>query len=248
MELEKAVTAAQVMFSARGSDLIRNMPCRLDIEAMTVAQLKEECRARGLTVSGNKSDLQARLRGAAAPPPAEPRRVMTVEQLKDECRTRGLAVSGTKADLEARLRGEDPPPPAAPDGPYGGLTATQLKEALKERGLPVTGKKAELIAKLVANDKEKLMPELEEKSHKERLDGNGGKAGPKKDPNLPLLLVFTSRLTRIPPSAPTTPHLSHPPSPLPSPPTALFASYSFLLNSPIDRSVSMMRCAPYPAV
>ena len=39
---------------------------RIDPASMTVAQLKEELASRGLSVSGRKSDLVARLTGALA--------------------------------------------------------------------------------------------------------------------------------------------------------------------------------------
>ena len=129
----------------------------VDYASMTVAQLREELRGRGLKVGGQKAELIARLRGSGTTvaPPADADGAdyakMTVAQLQDELRGKGLKVSGQKAELLARLRELGTaavPPPAADVADCAKMTVAQLQNELRERGLKVSGKKAELLARL----------------------------------------------------------------------------------------------------
>ncbi|TVY73615.1 E3 ubiquitin-protein ligase Zswim2 [Lachnellula suecica] len=94
-----------------------------DWASLTVSELKDELRTRGLTVSGKKSDLIDRLNAAdgASSDSSQPEPVaavearqdfsgMTVPQLKSELTRRGLTISGRKADLLNRLGGGDVAP------------------------------------------------------------------------------------------------------------------------------------------
>ena len=71
-----------------------------DYAEMTVPQLKEELREKGLKVGGRKAELIARLGGQDGAPDYHQRKVAW---LRDELRGRGLRVSGRKAELIARL-------------------------------------------------------------------------------------------------------------------------------------------------
>lgn len=93
-----------------------------EYEDMSVKELKEECSDRGLSTSGKKADLIARLvsddgGGKAAQPakkakiapvvkPAEPPKnytKMTIKELKEELTTKSLPTNGTKKELVERL-------------------------------------------------------------------------------------------------------------------------------------------------
>ena len=90
---------------------------------MTVTQLREELRGRGLQASGRKAELLARLGGpgttAAAPRAAA---------------TGGDDGGGGRADC-------------------AGMTVARLRHELRGRGLPAGGRKAELIARLASSSR-----------------------------------------------------------------------------------------------
>jgi DNA polymerase I-like protein with 3'-5' exonuclease and polymerase domains len=83
-----------------------------EFHGMTAAQLKDECRSRGLKLSGTKAVLLARLMGggedekACAPASGvgEHFKGMKIADLRDTCASRGLSSEGTKKQLEMRLK------------------------------------------------------------------------------------------------------------------------------------------------
>ena len=108
--------------SSRGGGATRVRMAAQSLGELTVYQLKAVCRAKGLPVSGKKSDLVARIeaapQGAAAAAPAADAeapladdvvlagtsRALTVARLKSALAARGLAVGGRKPELLARLQ------------------------------------------------------------------------------------------------------------------------------------------------
>jgi hypothetical protein len=89
--------------------------------SLKVTQLKSELTTRGLSITGKKADLVARLEsddnnGSSAPfkPATEAQageevdwKSLTVPKLKEELKARGLFCSGKKADLIGRLEAHD---------------------------------------------------------------------------------------------------------------------------------------------
>ncbi len=73
-----------------------------DSDEMTVENLKDALRDKGLAVGGTKSELIERLNESD-----ETYDSWTVEALHDELEDRELPVSGTKAELVARLTEDD---------------------------------------------------------------------------------------------------------------------------------------------
>lgn len=111
---------------------------------MTVNQLKEELKAKGLKVSGTKAELIDRLTGSEG---------ISVETRQPIVPTMPGAVSGGPAVI---------PAPASPAGPsssssspavsaaeYGKMTVAQLREELRDLELKVSGTKPELIQRLM---------------------------------------------------------------------------------------------------
>ena len=70
-----------------------------DLEALTVAKLKERCKEAGLPVTGKKAELIERLDDSGD----EDLEALTVVKLKERCKEAGLPVSGKKAELIDRL-------------------------------------------------------------------------------------------------------------------------------------------------
>jgi hypothetical protein len=68
------------------------------LSTLTVAALQEICVSHGLTKSGNKEVVVARLKAAVGPTKS-----FTIEKLKEICRSSKLTVSGTREQLVERL-------------------------------------------------------------------------------------------------------------------------------------------------
>ena len=90
----------------------QRLPARLprralaDSEALTVLELRERLRERGLATSGRKGELIARLRGASdgqVVDVASSVGHLTVQQLRERLREHGLPPGGRKAELQQRL-------------------------------------------------------------------------------------------------------------------------------------------------
>ena len=88
---------------------------------LTVAQLKDLLRERGLKVSGRKAEL--------------------VDRLEDV----------VDYDKNASLKNQNEKPSQTSENKYSNLTVVQLKDLLRERSLKVSGRKAELVARLQAS-------------------------------------------------------------------------------------------------
>lgn len=143
-----------------------------DLNSLTVEQLKNELRSRGVKVTGNKPELQARLQAVllgqplpvsprpAQPPVAPP--IVTLEnicqltkpQLREALRARNVKMVGNKPELMARLRnvlsGLPPDAPTTIPARPCGLSKDELKTQLRAHGAKVSGSKAELEARLNA--------------------------------------------------------------------------------------------------
>ncbi|KAL1507900.1 hypothetical protein AB1Y20_007506 [Prymnesium parvum] len=121
-QLRAALRVRGLRISGRKAELVRRLAAfeargdapatpprrraRPSAELPTTAQLREALRARGLPLSGRRSDLLVRLRLAEASARiGEPfaQETRTVAQLRAELRARGLPVSGRKAHLLQRL-------------------------------------------------------------------------------------------------------------------------------------------------
>jgi hypothetical protein len=77
----------------------------LDIDRMSLKDLKDELRGRGLTVSGNRDVLMGRLRTAIAEgAPKDSVATMKVVQLRAALNELKLSVDGRKSVLQNRLR------------------------------------------------------------------------------------------------------------------------------------------------
>ena len=94
------------------------------LQSLTLAQLKQQCRELRLPVSGSKAQLQERLlsslgRNPKQKPAAQPQEPLTLQQqaatrtsfealkvvqLREECKRLGLSPGGKKAELIARLQ------------------------------------------------------------------------------------------------------------------------------------------------
>jgi ATP-dependent exoDNAse (exonuclease V) beta subunit len=124
-----------------------------DYSSMTVSQLKQILRSKGLKVGGRKAVLIERLESVASSTTesssnsAVDYSLKTVSQLKQMLRSKGLKVSGTKAVLIERLKSDIPPVETSLLG-YLSMTVVQLKAFLRSKGLKVSGKKAELVERI----------------------------------------------------------------------------------------------------
>ena len=110
---------------------------------MTVTQLKEELKAKGLKVSGTKAELITRLEGEASPPIRTP----TVPTMPN------TAEIGSPAVI--------PPPTQSPPvsaAEYGKMTVAQLREELRDLNIKVSGTKPELIQRLLDHHSGKSVP------------------------------------------------------------------------------------------
>ena len=150
---------------------------QIDWASKIVPQLKSELTTRGLSLTGKKSDLVARLEAndrsesAVIAPVREVGGVeseqdvdwksYTVPELKEELTSRGLSLAGMKADLISRLEADDGNVGALGRDQVGeniiedeektdwnSFTIPKLKEELTTRGLRVSGKKSDLVARL----------------------------------------------------------------------------------------------------
>lgn len=103
------IARLEAAISAEAEDEAEAEFCELDddLESCTVSALKGHLRARGLPVSGKKTELVERLRDATpeeSPCEEEDLEGCSVPQLKDRLKERGLPVSGRKAELIDRLK------------------------------------------------------------------------------------------------------------------------------------------------
>jgi len=117
-----------------------------DLAKMTVAQLKEMCKAKELEVSGTKAVLIARLKGEGSDAEAEE---------KPKGKAKGKKAAAPKAKGKAKKpvakKEKDEEEAEADDAGaenYDDMTVAELKEKLGELGLTKSGKKDELIARL----------------------------------------------------------------------------------------------------
>lgn len=117
-----------------------------DLAKMTVAQLKEMCKAKELEVSGTKAVLIARLKGEGS------------DAEDAEVKPKGKSAKGKKAAPKAKGKAKktaskkekeeaDEDVEAGAEN-YDEMTVAELKEKLGELGLTKSGKKDELIARL----------------------------------------------------------------------------------------------------
>eukprot|EP00047_Mylnosiga_fluctuans_P024096 m.152389 g.152389 ORF g.152389 m.152389 type:complete len:1236 (+) comp9776_c0_seq1:106-3813(+) len=118
-------------------------PQRMDVTALTVAELKAELAARGLTVSGLKADLQRRLSSALEPSPPANDEVPRVVIAK-----RKLSMIAEKPDEES-----DGVPKSRrttmTSAEIGELGVAKLRDELSRLGLPTHGLKLELRERLM---------------------------------------------------------------------------------------------------
>ena len=252
-ELVKRATDADKKKSARKSAK-KSARKSADLESMTVVQLKELLKERGLPMSGKKADLIERLKSKKSPAKRKSARksakkskadgfsAMTVLELKELLREKGLTVSGKKADLVKRLEefeeegeeeegeeeegeeeegeeeegeeeeseeeseeeGEESEEESEEEADdvvdYTVMTVAELKELLKSKKLSTSGKKADLVKRLEEADAEDADTEDMDIEDIEDTDTD---ASPPPSPR---------------PSPPPSPIPSPPPSPRPSPP------------------------------
>lgn len=125
-----------------------------DLSSLTVAQLKEQLKAKGMKVGGTKAQLIERLSVEGAPsPPSAPKSPAAVAPAADPA---------PSVEPEKLTVAEAPAPPPAPKSPAAvapaadpapsedleKLTVAKLKDLCREKGLLVGGTKAVLIERL----------------------------------------------------------------------------------------------------
>ena len=112
----------------------------MDLSVLTVPMLKNECKARGLPISGAKAVLIGRIEEYEAAqeggdggsvPAATPAAVAVIEAKEG-----GGEAEGGETEEEEYLKK---------------LKVPELKELLEERGLTKSGRKADLIERLLSN-------------------------------------------------------------------------------------------------
>ena len=134
------------------------------VENLTLLQLQNECRKRGLSSVGTKSVLAKRLaikfgsHSSPAPRSSRTENLMTLTllQLQNEYRKRGLSSVGTKSVLAKRLAikfgsHSSPAPRSSVTSRTENLmtlTLLQLQNECKKRGLSSVGPKAVLAKRL----------------------------------------------------------------------------------------------------
>lgn len=121
------------------------------LDKLTVAELKEQLKAKGLATSGKKADLIERLSSASdasdAPAPKK-----------------------SKASKKTTVAEEEEP---SSESDFASMSVATLKEKCKEKGLATSGKKPDLVARLQAaptattEDEEKEEKEKEEKEEEQ---------------------------------------------------------------------------------
>ena len=124
---------------------------------MTVAELREALKAKGLDTSGKKDALKRRLavskRGTKAKASGKKTSLidgMKVADLKAALKAKGLDTSGKKDELKKRLAASSK---GTKKALIDGMKVVDLKAALKAKGLATTGKKDELKKRLAASSK-----------------------------------------------------------------------------------------------
>ena len=129
------------------ADAEADADAEIPLEKMTVAQLKELCKAKKLSDKGKKADLVARLSGGDADAEAEDAEVEAPKKTK--------AKTTKKAKKVSEPEPEEVPEDAdaeASESKYANMSIKDLKEELGNRKLKKTGNKEELIARLEDHD------------------------------------------------------------------------------------------------
>lgn len=133
-----------------------------DLAKMKVTELREELTKLGLSTSGNKAELIARLKeqSTAAPPSKKAKKDVEEEEEgegKKEAevgKADDVPVAGKKNEepaAEAKSGGDSTDDAAGKDEPDPAkLKVAELKEELTKRGLDTSGNKAALVARLVS--------------------------------------------------------------------------------------------------
>eukprot|EP00549_Striatella_unipunctata_P025900 CAMPEP_0118680934 /NCGR_PEP_ID=MMETSP0800-20121206/4652_1 /TAXON_ID=210618 ORGANISM="Striatella unipunctata, Strain CCMP2910" /NCGR_SAMPLE_ID=MMETSP0800 /ASSEMBLY_ACC=CAM_ASM_000638 /LENGTH=337 /DNA_ID=CAMNT_0006577161 /DNA_START=51 /DNA_END=1064 /DNA_ORIENTATION=- len=84
---------------------------RTQLKIMTVVDLRTHCKARGISQSGVKAELVARLHQfslrSSVGVDRDPFETMSKQELQEACKSRNLPISGNKADLLERLQNFD---------------------------------------------------------------------------------------------------------------------------------------------
>ena len=159
--LEKAASNSKIHNSpsSKTSSLVNNedeaeVNASTDYWSMTVPQLKEILRSKGLKVSGRKSVLIERLESEVSSTISlesnEGNTQITVEQLDHILQRKGMKIGRKKDVLAERLKSENIPAEKTLLD-YLTMTVVQLKKKLRSKGLKVSGRKAVLIERLVSS-------------------------------------------------------------------------------------------------
>ena len=128
----------------------------VDYSSMTVVQLKDILRSKGLKVSGRKAILIERLESEGAASAVLPNAndddnsSITVEQLDRILERKGLSGGTRKKVLIERLKSENIRVEKSLLD-YLSMTVVQIKKILRSKGLKVTGRKAVLIQRVVSS-------------------------------------------------------------------------------------------------
>ena len=150
----------------------------------TVAELRKECKKRGISDTGRKAELVKRLEeaegnggeGGKEKGEEEDYGTWTVVELKKECKRRGISDKGRKAELVKRLgegeggkeeeeeEEEEEKKVEEEEGEedYGAWTVVELRKECKRRGMSDKGRKAELVKRLEEKDVDATNGEEEE--------------------------------------------------------------------------------------
>mmetsp|Transcript_27101 Transcript_27101/g.42092 ORF Transcript_27101/g.42092 Transcript_27101/m.42092 type:complete len:774 (-) Transcript_27101:93-2414(-) len=153
-----------------------------DVSKLTVPQLKEMLKEKGLPTGGKKADLIERLSDAGSIASTSSRRESSKqsdvdieddffasleEELSVPQTARTDSVSDIEDDFFSSLEEElsaavktAPKKETSKSQDYSKLTVSSLKALLKEKGLSVAGKKADLIARLNGSSKKKNEPSV----------------------------------------------------------------------------------------
>jgi hypothetical protein len=149
-----------------------NHPPQPDYNVKTVDELKDLLRDAGLTISGKKADLIARIEAHSSPDWGSftyfelkklnekfVHQIMsirpnysdfTIKVLQKKLKEKGLKISGKKPELAKRLM-DDWEENCPPQPDYNALTVAKLEERCRAAELNVGGTKAELIARIKAH-------------------------------------------------------------------------------------------------
>lgn len=159
-ELARAAREAVDLFEEK-SVLGLPSPSMRDWSVLTVKELRDELKMRGLPTTGKKADLVAALEGVELEPQAE----AVVEEDDDtdfDLDDVDMEELGKAARQAAELyNGADDEEPSdealweienSSSMDYQSMTVAELKDELRSRGLPVSGRKSDLIERLEASE------------------------------------------------------------------------------------------------